>query len=101
MSGFELKIGESLATLRGLLGETTQQHSIHRQRVPHYSPSASGRGFSAHGVALADMFEGLHRGVEKRIDAFTQTTQAAEEEVKRFDNTDKVFGAGFDGIDPK
>lgn len=47
------------------------------------------------------MFEGLHRGVEKRIDAFTQTTQAAEEEVKRFDNTDKVFGAGCDGIDPK
>lgn len=101
MSGFELKIEETLATLRGLLGETAQQHSNHRQQVPHFSPSASGRGFSAQGRALAEMFEGLHCGVEKRIDAFTHTTQAAAEEVKRFGDTDCVFGAGFDGIEPK
>lgn len=98
MSGFELHIDQSLAALRELLGETAQQHSRHQQLQPGFSPSASGRGFSVQGEALADMFEGLHRGVEKRIDAFTYTTEAARNEVTRFAETDQEFGAVFEGM---
>ncbi|ANE03277.1 hypothetical protein [Corynebacterium crudilactis] len=101
MLGFELKIAESLSALSGLIGETAQQQSIHRQRQPHFPPAAAGRGFSAHGQALAEMLERLHGGVDKRINAFAQTTQAAELEVQRFEETDRIFGAGFDGIEHK
>ncbi|WP_053546066.1 hypothetical protein [Corynebacterium deserti] len=99
MSGFELQVDATLSALRGLLGETAQQRDTHHKHRPNFAPSAAGRGFGAQGRALADMFEGLHGGVEKRIDALTRTTRAARSEVERFAESDGAFATDVDGVD--
>ncbi|ALC05058.1 hypothetical protein CDES_03025 [Corynebacterium deserti GIMN1.010] len=99
VSGFELQVDATLSALRGLLGETAQQRDTHHKHRPNFAPSAAGRGFGAQGRALADMFEGLHGGVEKRIDALTRTTRAARSEVERFAESDGAFATDVDGVD--
>lgn len=99
MSGIEVQVDAAMAALRGLLGESTDQSRIHRSSSPAYPPTAAGRDFSVQGAALASMFEELHGGVARRIDAFSATTDAAAKQVDGYRTTDAEIAAEVDVAD--
>lgn len=99
MSGIEVQVDAAMTALRGLLGESVDQSRVHRSSAPSYPPTATGRDFAAQGAALTAMFEELHGGVARRIDAFSTTTEAAARQVGVYTATDGGIASTIDGID--
>lgn len=99
MSGFNVDVDAAISSLRALLGETTHQHERHKAAQPSYPPAAAGRDFGAFGVEVATMFEALHRGVDKRLEAMETTTDAATRQVGIYADTDRAFAGDVGAVD--
>ncbi|MFP7364920.1 hypothetical protein SFC07_03945 [Corynebacterium callunae] len=99
MDGIELEVDAALEVLRNLIGETTQQHSTHRDTQPRLDPSATGRGFASQGRNLSDTLNALHLGVEKRLNALALSSEAAAVQVQELFDADTHFSAGVEGVD--
>lgn len=97
MSGFSLDAEAALSSLQKMLGETTAQSQIHRARRPAFPVTAAGRDFGAFGAEVARVFEELHRGVDKRLEALEATTAAAQHQVGVYAGAERDFSDVLDG----
>lgn len=98
MIELDLDTHAALDALQATTSETDTQRSRHTATPPDFPAAAAGAGFSAQGVALAQMLAAVHGVGTQRIDALRATTRAAARQVRVYQTAEQDFA---DALGPR
>ncbi|AKK02349.1 hypothetical protein [Corynebacterium epidermidicanis] len=97
MFDIDLDVVAATTALTALIDDTSAELTRHQQTVPTYPVAAAGKGFAAHGEALAKAYAATHDMLGQRISAALATSEAARVEVRRFASEDDGFAENIGG----